>query len=194
MLDGLIAFSHRLSRWATWFGGGLMLCCAVFVSFDVVARKFFGYTVSGSDEITSYAFAVSTSWALTFTLLERYHVRIDALYMMLPRRLCAALDILALMAFLGFVSVLTLQATTVFQTSVQFGSRANTPLQTPLVIPQGLWLIGLIGFTIVIFLLLLRALIALAAGDMRKVSAIAGVRTQAEEVASELSNPTERIT
>ncbi|CAH1387506.1 TRAP transporter small permease subunit [Candidatus Nitrotoga sp. M5] len=181
-LSALIALSHRVSRWATWIGGGMMLCCAFLVSLDVISRKFFEFSISGSDEITSYVFAIGTTWALAFALLERYHIRIDIIYLTLPRRWAAFLDVLSLLAFLAFAGILSYRATVVFQTSVHFWSTANTPLQTPLAIPQGLWLIGIIGFTLIIVLLLARATIALLKGDLQTINDLAGIRTHSHDI------------
>ncbi|HEY0885277.1 MAG TPA: TRAP transporter small permease subunit, partial [Ramlibacter sp.] len=83
---------HRLellSRIAVWAGGALTLACVFLISFDVVARKFFGFTVGGSDELSGYVFAISTTWAFAYVLLQRGNVRVDVLYQHLPPRLAA---------------------------------------------------------------------------------------------------------
>ncbi|MGE3992586.1 TRAP transporter small permease subunit [Pseudorhodoplanes sp.] len=188
LLDQLIVQSRNVFRWAAWLGGGLMLCCAFVVSFDVICRKLFGYTLAGSDELSSYAFAISTSWALAYALLERYQIRIDAIYIFLSDGAKAILDVLSLIAFSVFISFLTYRSAVVFATSIQFDSHANTPLQTPLSVPQGLWLIGLFCFAIAIVLLLIKALVALTKGDFRTVRSVCGIRTQEEEVADDLQS------
>jgi TRAP-type C4-dicarboxylate transport system permease small subunit len=178
---------RKVSRVAVWASGSLMLCCAILVSIDVIARKFFGLTISGSDELSSYAFAISTAWAFSFAFLDRSHIRIDAFYNLLPRKVSAALDVVSVLTFLGYVGLLTVESVTVVQTTWSMDAHSNTPMQTPLIIPQGLWLAGLVGFFLVIVLATLQAIPAFFAGDMAKVRRVAGIKTQDEEIATEVA-------
>ena len=73
-----------------------------------------------------------------------------------------------------------------FFQSYQYGSRALSPIATPLVYPQFLWVVGLVFFFLVIVLLLIRAIIALNTGDVATVQRIAGSRTSQQELDEEL--------
>lgn len=183
--DLLLRLADRLSLWATWGGGALMLAAAFLVAIDVLLRKFLLFSLGGADELSGYAFAISTAWALSFTLLRRAHVRVDALYGRLPRRLRAVLDIAALVALACFAFLLAWHASILWGTSWDFATRATTPLQTPLWIPQGLWSLGLILFVLVTVALLLRTSMALFAGDLATAQALAGARTIEEDAADE---------
>ena len=68
----------KLSRIAVWFGGIALLISAVIVTLDVLSRKIFGVTMSGSDEISGYVFAASTTLAYSYCLINRANIRIDA--------------------------------------------------------------------------------------------------------------------
>jgi TRAP-type C4-dicarboxylate transport system permease small subunit len=184
-LDTAIRLADRMSLWATWAGGALMLAAAFLVSAEVILRKFFLISLGGADELSGYAFAISTAWALSFTLLRRAHVRVDALYGQLPQRLRAVLDIAALVAVACFAFLLAWHAGAMWQTSWDFAARATTPLQTPLWIPQGLWALGLVLFVLVTLALLARTALALVAGDLPTVRALAGARTIEEDAADE---------
>lgn len=184
-LDTLLRLADRVSLWATWGGGALMLAAAVLVAIDVLLRKFLLISLGGADELSGYAFAISTAWALSFTLLRRAHVRVDALYGQLPQRLRAVLDIGALVAMAVFAFLLAWHAGVLWQTSWDFAARATTPLQTPLWIPQGLWSLGLALFVLVTLALLLRTVLALLAGDLGRVGTLAGARTIEEDAADE---------
>lgn len=188
ILDCWLALSGRLSRYGVWFGGLLVLASAFLVAFDVIVRKLFVVTVGGADELSGYAFAIGTTWALAFTLLQRANVRVDALYIRLPAGLCAVLDIVALLALGFFVGLLTWQAWAVLETSIAFSARATTPLQTPLWMPQSLWVAGLALFAFTWIPLLLRALVALLSGDLATVRRLAGARTIQEDAAAEASH------
>ncbi|WP_370153451.1 TRAP transporter small permease subunit [Ferrovibrio sp.] len=188
LLDRWLGLADRFSRWAVWFGGGLILASAFLVAVDVLLRKLFLVTVGGSDELSGYAFAIGTTWALGFTLLRRANVRVDALYSRLPAALCAILDIAALLALGLFVGLLTWQAWAVLDTSLAFNAKATTPLATPLWMPQLLWLAGLALFIFTLVPLLLRALLALLTGDLPAVRRLAGARTIEEDAADEAAH------
>ncbi|AWM89048.1 TRAP transporter small permease [Microvirga sp. 17 mud 1-3] len=184
-LDGPSRVAETMSRWAVWFGGALTIGSVLLISFDVIVRKFFGFSTGGADELSSYAFAISTSWALAFATLQRANVRVDVLYQYLPVRISAVLDWLSIVALGAFMAMLTRYAYEVVATSWVQNSAANTPLATPLVIPQGLWFIGLVWMCLVLALMLLRASVALITGRFDEVKAIAGVRSTQEEAEEE---------
>jgi TRAP-type C4-dicarboxylate transport system permease small subunit len=188
LLDRWLGLADRISRYAIWFGGALVLISAFVVSVDVLLRKILLVTMGGSDELSGYAFAIGTSWALGFTLLRRANVRVDALYARLPAAICAVLDIVALLSLALFLGLLTWQAWSVLSTSLAFHARATTPLATPLWIPQSLWLAGFALFLFTLAPLLLRALLALLTGDLPKVRSLAGARTIEEDAADESSH------
>src|SRR5690606_18501188 len=102
-------------------------------------RKFFSFSLGGSDELSGYAFAISISWALSFATLQRANIRIDALYQLMPVRISALLDWVALVCLGVFIVFLTYYASDVAALSWANNSTANTILATPLWIPQYLW-------------------------------------------------------
>jgi TRAP-type C4-dicarboxylate transport system permease small subunit len=179
------ALAGGLSRAGVWVGGVLTLASALLISYDVIVRRLFGVTIGGSDELSGYAFAISTTWALSYAALERANVRVDVVYQHLPVRVAAVLDWLSLVAMGVFAVYLTYHAQGVVAQSLQQGSAANTPLGTPLWIPQTLWLAGLGWFAIVLALMLVRASIALVTGDRATLTEICGVRSAQEEAREE---------
>ena len=188
IIHRLLALAEHLSRIAVWCGGAMLLVAAAIIAVEVLLRKLFLVSLGGADEIASYALAIGTSWALPFALLRRAHIRVDALYLRLPRALAAVLDVLSLVALGAFTAVMTRFAYDVWETSLSFGSTANTPLGTPLWIPQGLWILGFALFLATIFLLLIGSVSALIQGDRRAVSRLAGTRTVAEDLSDEVAS------
>lgn len=164
----------------------MLLFAACLVSVDVVTRKLFAVTFTGSDEISGYLFAISTSWAFAYVLLHRGNVRIDALYLLLPRPVCAVLDVIGLLVLGGFMIVFAQRAGIALLTSIEMSARSNTPLQTPTAIPQSLWFAGLLLFLLVWLIVLLRSGLALARGDLATVTRTAGAPSLDEEVDQEL--------
>ena len=185
VLGRLLRHAETLSRGAVWCGGALTLASVFLIGFDVVARKFLGFTTGGADELSGYTFAISTSWALAFVVLQRGNVRVDVLYQLLPVRLAAVLDWISLVALAVFMVILTYYASFVAETSWVQNSAANTPLGTPLWVPQGLWVIGLAWMCVVLTLMLIRASVALVTGDLATITELCGVRSSKEEALDE---------
>ncbi len=184
-LQRLLQRAETLSRHAVYACGALTLASVLVISFDVIARKLFNFTIGGADELSSYAFAIGTSWALSFAALQRAHVRVDFVYERLPVRVAAALDWIALVALAVFIAVLTWFAYDVMHTSWLQKSAANTPLATPLWIPQGLWFSGLAWMCVVLAVMLARASVALVTGDIVALREVCGVRSAQQEAKEE---------
>jgi TRAP-type mannitol/chloroaromatic compound transport system permease small subunit len=185
-VDPLLELSRRIARFGAWFGGLLIIASALLVGVEVVIRKAFNLTVGGADELSGYALAISTAWALAFALLERAHIRIDSLYIHLPVRLCALLDLAGLALFTAFIALVAWHGFGVFTTSWSLGASSLSPLGTPLVLPQALWVLGFGLFLAVALVLLVRALTALVTGDVAGVNRLIGSRSVTEELEAEL--------
>lgn len=182
MFERIYNSLERISKVAVWVGGMALMLSAIMVTIDVITRKLFGITMSGSDEISGYVFAAATTWAFSYCLVHRANVRIDALYNLLSRRARAVLDLLGMLLLLLYVSVLAYKAVFVFQETIDFNATAQTTLATPLWIPQIFWLIGLLFFLITLVFVTVYTFVALLKRDYVLVSKIAGVRTVEEEL------------
>jgi TRAP-type C4-dicarboxylate transport system permease small subunit len=184
-LGQLLKAANHMSRLAIWAAGGLTLISAIYITIDVILRKVTSAGLGGSDELSGYAFAISVSWAFAFATLQRANIRIDALYQLLPVRVSALLDWVALVGLGVFFAWLTFYACDVATTSWSSHSTANTALGTPLWIPQFLWLGGLFWMCLVLALMLIRASLALVTGDLDRIKAICGMRSSQEEAQEE---------
>lgn len=85
------------------------------------------------------------------------HIRIDIIYTKVSYQIQKIFDLIALLFTFAFVSILTYFAYDVVSTSIIKNSAANTPLATPLWIPQFLWGFGLAFFLVVISILIYEA-------------------------------------
>lgn len=185
LLTSLFGFAEKAARWAVLASGTLTIASVLLITVDVLLRKLFGWTVGGSDELSSYAFAISTTWSLAYATLQRANVRVDVIYQYLPVRVSAVLDWLSLVCLGVFIAFVTYYGYGVVAESISNNSQANTPLGTPLAIPQGLWFAGLVFMCLILALMLIRASVALVTGDIDTVKAIAGVRSVQEEAEEE---------
>jgi len=178
----------RLARYCAWLGGALLLVAAVLVSTEVLSRKLLTFVYSGSDELAAYLFAAGTALSLAHVLITRGHVRIDALYLHLPARVRAVMDVVALLLMLVLAGTLIERGFDLVHTNFTEWNRSNTPLRTPLALPQIPWLLGLALFFVSVVLALARTLLAHARGDSRTAQRTAGVSTQDEEIEGELAS------
>lgn len=181
-LDTIHRWLGHVSRWAVWLGGTALLISAIIVTVDVISRKIFNATLGGSDEISGYVFAASTTWAYSYCLLNRSNVRIDVLYNFLPERLRSILDIIGLALLLYYMGYLTDRAYDVFWTSWTGNAISNTTLLTPLWIPQLAWVLGLMLFVFTLAFMLLYTLVGLFRRDDRLVRRLAGAMSAQEEI------------
>lgn len=185
LFASLFGFAEKAARWAVLCSGALTIASVLLISIDVLLRKITGWTVGGSDELSSYAFAISTTWSLAFATLQRANVRVDIIYQYLPVRVSAVLDWLSLVCLGTFIGFVTYYGYGVVAESIANNAQANTPLGTPLAIPQGFWFGGLVFMCLILALMLIRASVALVTGDLETVKAVAGVRSTQEEAEEE---------
>jgi TRAP-type C4-dicarboxylate transport system permease small subunit len=191
-LDPLMAAARRFTQWGVWFGGALVLLAAVLIGIDVLMRKFLAASIGGADELAGYALAIGTAWGLASALIERAHIRIDSLYLWFPRTLRLALDAVGLVLFIGFFGLVAWHGWGVVEQSWTSGSRSQSALETPTIIPQALWLAGLVGLVVVGVIVLLHGLTLAARGDAHGASTVIGTRSAEEEVEDEIRDLKER--
>jgi TRAP-type C4-dicarboxylate transport system permease small subunit len=176
----------RLTRYGLWFGGALVLAAALLIGVDVTLRKVFNASIGGADELAGYALAIGTAWSLGAALVERAHIRIDSLYVLLPRWLRLGLDFFGIALLIAFFGLIARHGWSVVQQSWVSGSRSQSALQTPTVLPQSIWLIGLALFFLIGLALLARAAILVARGDAAAAARAISTRSAAEEVQEEM--------
>lgn len=205
LLDNIYRVMQRLSLWAVWLGGFALLVSAFVIVIEVVGRKIGGtaigidlfglsfdtgfvfpaFRVPGSDEYSGYIFAGATVWAYAYCLVHRSHIRIDALYNVFPQRVRAVLDVIGLAFLAIYITYLTERAWVVLLSTLEKGSKAATPQQTPLWLPQTVWVTGLTFFAIVTLFLLFYTLLCLVTGRTAEVQQLAGTMSVQEEVEEE---------
>ena len=183
---------RRFAQWGLWFGGALVLLAAVLIGIDVLMRKFLALSVGGADELAGYSLAIGTTWGLGAALLDRAHIRIDSLYVLFPQKLRLALDLVALVLFTGFFALTLWHGFGVVSQSWTSESRSQSALETPTIIPQFLWLAGLVAFVGVALFLLAQALRLGAAGDMNGMARLISTRSAEEEVEEEIRDLKDR--
>jgi TRAP-type C4-dicarboxylate transport system permease small subunit len=163
-----------------------VLAAALLIGVDVTLRKFFNASIGGADELAGYALALGTAWSLGAALVDRAHIRIDSLYVLFPRWLRLGLDFIGLGLLVSFFGLIAWHGWSVVQQSWVSGSRSQSAIATPTVIPQSIWLLGLALFFLVGLALLAHAAFLLARGQARAAEREISTRSAAEEVGDEI--------
>jgi len=119
-------------------------------------------------------------------LLDRAHIRIDSLYILFPQKLRLALDLLALVLFTSFFALTLWHGFGVVGQSWTSGSRSQSALETPTIIPQFLWIAGLVAFVGIAIVILVQSLRLAVAGDLPGMAQLISTRSAQEDVEDEI--------
>ena len=176
---------ERIARGGAWIGGLGLLLVSWLIVVDLAARKLFGVSLGGADELAGYVLAIASAWAFPITLLRRSHIRVDVVYTHLSPRSRVWLDLFALACLGLFVGVLTYHAWFVLADSIAFQSVSNTPLQIPQWIPQSLWFAGYAFFLLTVVVLAACALAQFTRGRWQAVNGLIGIPSMEEEIQDE---------
>ena len=87
-----------------------------------------------------------------------------------------------LAAFIYFLAFVTFYAYKVLEQSIESNTHSISALGAPLAIPQAVWFAGFVIFLLVASVYLLRAMLAFAKGDLRRVRELLGARSVEEEM------------
>jgi TRAP-type C4-dicarboxylate transport system permease small subunit len=176
----IVGLIRRVNRGVGLVCGLALLAAGLLILVEIVLRGTVGGALGGSDEISGYVMAAIATWGFGWAVSERAHVRID----LVQRRLApwgrAPLDALALLSVAGIATLVAVHAWSVLGTTLDRGSTANTPLETPLWIPQSVWLAGWAWFALTAWALSLCLLAVLAARRTDLAEAIGGVQAEGE--------------
>jgi TRAP-type C4-dicarboxylate transport system permease small subunit len=170
-----------LARWMSRCAGWLFVLCALFITFDVLARKFLGFSSQSTTELSGYMLGVGIAWGLAGALEARTHVRIDILIQKVPPRWRGYLHWLALASLAVFAGFLVYGAWHTTLESWDFKATDNSLLKTPLIIPQGLWLFGTGVFGAMAALRVLEVALLLPGRDIEAIELLTGPRSYLEE-------------
>ena len=135
--------------------GAVLLVGSLYITLDVLGRRYAGVSSGATDEFGGYVLAVGGIWALAFALATGAHVRIDVLLPRFPPRLRALLDYAAIAATAFFAAVVAYYIWKLAIESFATDARAMSYLRTPLWAPQACLALGFTALTVQAVLILL---------------------------------------
>lgn len=183
-LDPVTHYAGPVVRFASILCGWWLLAYCFLVIVDIVGRARFGISLQGTDEIGGYTLAVTSAFGFAQTLLARRHTRIELVVQRLGRVPAALLNLLAALVIAGVAIFLVERGWSVLDESIEFMAVSNSPLQIPLWIPQGLWVIGLGFFAAIAVALAIQAVLML--GDLSRFNRLYGPPTIEDEIEESL--------
>ncbi len=179
MTHRMLAAIRRTNRFIALLVGLVLTGTVILIIAEILLREV-GISLGGAEEISGYVMAGVASWGMSYALTELAHVRIDLIRLRLERRGRAMLDLIAIVALAGVASLVAFQCWPVLEKTLERGSRANTVLETPLWIPQTIWLSGWIWFAVSSCLLVILTLVLLMRRDFDQADALVGARSEVE--------------
>ena len=179
MTNTLIAAIRRTNRIIALLVGLVLTGTVILIIAEIVLREV-GISLGGAEEISGYVMAGVAGWGMSYALTELAHVRIDLIRLRLQTRGRALLDLIAIVALAGVASLVAFQCWPVLEKTIERGSRANTALETPLWLPQTIWLSGWIWFAVSACVLVILSLVLMMRRDFDQADALVGARSEVE--------------
>jgi TRAP-type C4-dicarboxylate transport system permease small subunit len=137
-----------LARAAAIASGWLLMAISFVTVFEIVARRWFGFSLRGVDEISGYTLAITSAAGFCWAFVTRSHMRITLLFPHVPPIARTLLNLLATVTLAGMALFCAWRGWNELAANFASGKPANTPLQTPIWIPQTFWFAGLAMFAL----------------------------------------------
>lgn len=174
---------QRISRILAWAAGAIVLIgCSFLITVDVITRYFFKRGMVESFEISGYALAACIGLGLAFTVTSKANIRVDILLDIVPGRLRVVCDLLASLTLAVIAVALAWFAWGTLAQSWALNAKSISQLQVPMVIPQGVWFVGLFWFACMAVLIPVQAVARLIARDRAGFDALIGSLRVTEEI------------
>ena len=145
LLNGMRALTRSLDRVYLSMGylcGTMFLLLALFITYQVIARKLGGVMAPGMDLMSGYTMAMASTWAFSYALRTGSHVRIDVLLPFMSTRVRWMADQVALGSIVFFISITSWKTWVMVLKSYDIGAVTNTYPLTPLWVPQSVVAFG----------------------------------------------------
>lgn len=175
---------YRISRALAWLAGAIILLgCGLLITIDVVTRAIFRRGMVESFELSGYALAAAVGLGLAFTVTSKSNIRVDIALDLVPRAVRRGADLVASVALALVAGALAWFCWGTLAQSYSMDAKSVSTLQTPMVLPQGIWWAGILWFAVVAVLVPLHAVLRLLRRDTQGFDALVGSLRVEEEIA-----------
>ncbi len=177
----IVTLLARTNRTIAIICGVVLLVIVALTLAEIALRQIVGRGLGGVDEVSGYVMAGVAAWGFSYALVDRAHVRIDVATGRLPIAGRSLFDFIALVSVCGVAILVSWYGWNVLSRSFQGASRANTPLETPLWIPQSIWLGGWLWLALVSGLLAICVAALMLRKRWEEVERVAGATAESGE-------------
>lgn len=139
LLNGMRALTRFLDRTYLAMGylcGAMFLLLALFITYQVIARKVGWVMAPGMDLMSGYTLAMASTWAFSYALRTGSHVRIDVQLPFMSPRVRWLADQTALASIVFFIGVTSWKTWVMVMKSYEISAVTNTYPLVPLWIPH----------------------------------------------------------
>lgn len=179
---------NPLARFLALIAGYMLLGVALFVTVEILARRFLHISLQGGDELGGYMLAILAAFGFSYALIERAHTRVEILIERVGPRMQAMLNVFSAWCIALMAAFMAWRAWTTLMESVEYRSLSGTPLMTPLWQPQSLWFAGLLLFAGISLAVAVHATL-LMLRDRRRLNRFYGIKTLEEVIEEETATP-----
>jgi TRAP-type C4-dicarboxylate transport system permease small subunit len=165
---------RRITDWLAIAAGWSLVVYCVAVGVEIIGRRYLGFSLQGVDEIGGYLMAVIVAIGFSGALYSHAHIRIDLLLPRLSRQAALWLNVAAVASIVAFAVFLLWQGVRVLMQSHALHAVAPTPLLTPLVIPETIWVITLLYFVLSAAAFFVKVLVHALSGEAQQVAGLLG--------------------
>jgi len=180
-----------------WFGSASRACAIVAgwgllaISFatviEILGRKYFDFSFRSLDEIGGYLLAGVSAFGFAYALSKHSHMRVTLLFPYVPASVQSALNALAMVTLAAMAAFCAWRGGAEVLELVTTGKRSNTPLSVQLWIPQLVWFVGMVLFSIGAVAMAIHSLVLLF-GDRTRLNRIYGPQSLEEEISTEIAH------
>jgi TRAP-type C4-dicarboxylate transport system permease small subunit len=175
---------RRLTDWLAVAAGWSLVVYSVAVGVEIIGRRYLGFSLQGVDEIGGYLMAVIVAIGFSGALYSHAHIRIDLLLPRLSRPTALWLNVAAVGSIVAFAIFLLWQGVRVLVQSHALHAVAPTPLLTPLVVPETIWVVALLYFVVAGAAFFVKVLAHALRGEAQQVATLLGTSAGRPDVAT----------
>jgi TRAP-type C4-dicarboxylate transport system permease small subunit len=176
-----------IARTCAIVAGWALMAISVATCIEVIGRRYFSFSFRGLDEIGGYLLAGLSAFGFAYALSKRSHMRVTLLFPYVPAFMQSLLNVLAMLTLAAMAAFCAYRGGFEVLDVLMSGKRSNTPLQTPLWMPQTVWFTGMVLFAATAVLMALHSL-SLLFRDRPLLNRLYGPPSFEEEISTEIEH------
>lgn len=176
-----------IARASAIVAGWALMVISVATCIEILGRKYFNFSFRGLDEIGGYMLAGVSAFGFAYALSMRSHMRVTLLFPYIPTSVQSLLNVLAMLTLAAMAAFCAWRGAFEVLDVLTSGKRSNTPLSTPLWMPQVIWFSGMALFAAGTVFMALHS-VSLLFRDRALLNRMYGPQSFQEEISTEIGH------